>query len=158
MEGVRAWGATLCGVAAALAILQFLAPKNSLGRLLELIGAAVFLCCALAPFATVNWQAALTFDMPFSTETQEQLLNETLIEQLSAPLQRAVGEEGAAALSPYGLTAKKIEAITDIGEDGGIYISKIQVELTEEQAIRRMAVMQILEQRFGVDVQIREVD
>lgn len=156
MDGVRAWGAALCCVAAATAILQFLAPKNSLGQLLELIGAAVFLCCALSPLVTVNWQAALSGELPLSSAAQNELLQNRLLDQLEEPLQQAVQQAGDEALAPYGIKAEKIRAITDIDEAGGIYISKIVAELTEEQAIRRMAVMQILEQRFGVDVEIKE--
>lgn len=159
MEAVRTWGTSLCCAAVACAILQLLAPPGGLGRLLELIGAAVFLCCALSPLVTLpnmDWKSALT--APLSSSAQSELLQTRLKEQLNQPLQQTVAEEGTAALSAYSLSAEKIEAVMDTGENGGIYITKIAVTLTKKQAVRQTAVVQILEQRFGVDVEVKVLE
>lgn len=156
MEQLKAWGISLCCVSAALAVIQFLAPKNGAGRLLEMLCGAVMLFCMLSPLVKVDWHAVFALNT-VQTETQQNtVLQEHLLQQLNAPLQQAVAEEGAAALAPYGLTADKIEAVMDIAPESGIYIREITVHLNEQQAIRRVAVKQILEQRFAVDVTIRE--
>lgn len=155
MESVRTWGVSICCAAVGCAILQMLAPRGGLGKLLELIGALVFLGCALSPLATLpslDWQSVPS--VPLSDTAKSELLQAQLLRQIDEPLQQAVQREGAAALSSYGLAAEKIEAVTDMGADGGIYISKIAVTLTKSQAVRRTAVIQILRERFQVEVEV----
>lgn len=155
MEAVRAWGASLCWAAVACAALQLLAPKGGLGKLLEVIGAMTLLCCALSPLVTLpSWDWNLISVLPLSDTAQNELLQTRLYEQLDPVLQDAVQEEGERALASYGLTAEKIEAVMDTDENGGIYISKIAVTLSEKQAVRKTAVAQILKERFNVDVEV----
>lgn len=157
MAALKAWGVALCFVAAACAVLEFLAPKNSVGRLLEILCGAVLLFCVLSPLVKVDWSEVLSWEVSQWQTEQSERLQDHLQQQLHQPLQEAVAEAGAAALASYGLTAEKIEGITDIHERDGIYIREIRVHLNAQQAVRRVAVKQILEQRFGVDVTIREV-
>lgn len=155
MEAVKTWGTSICCAAVACAVLQLLAPRGGLGRLLEMLGALLLLCCTLSPLVTWDsgdWETLLA--VPLSDTGQSELLQARVMEQLDEPLQQAVQEEGAAALSSYGLSAEKITAVMDTGEDGGIYITEIAVTLTPEQAVRRTAVVQILKERFGVEVEV----
>ena len=156
MEVLKTWGASLCCAAAACAILQFLAPKDGNGSLLEMIGAAVFLCCALTPLVKIDWQAVIPSVEAIAPSAKGEVLAQRLATQLEEPVQKGVQEQGAAALARYGLEAKKICAVMDIDADANIYISEIVVTLAPEQAVRRTSIKQILEQRFQVDVRIEE--
>ena len=156
MEGLRDWGVSLCLVTAATALLQLLAPKNGLGKLLEMIGSAAFLLCALAPLVTVDWQTDGLFLSPLSETGQRQLLAERLRDQLEPPLQTAVWEQGSEALAAYGLSAEKIEAVMDIDDRGGIYITKILVTLDASEMVRRRTVQEVLTTRFQVETEVIE--
>lgn len=156
MAELKAWGISLCFVAAACAVLQFLSPKNGLGRLLDMLSGTVLLFCVLSPLVTVDWGEVLSWNATQLQTEQSVQLQKHLQQQLHQPIQDAVAEAGRKALSSYGLSAQKIEAVTDIDEKDGIYIREITVYLNEQQAIRRVAVKQILEQRFSVDVTVRE--
>lgn len=159
MEPVRAWGAALCCAAVACAILQLLAPRNGSGRLLELTGAAVFLCCALSPLVDLpDLLAGGASSAVLSQTAQNELLQTRLKEQLEPSLQQAVQQAGEEALAAYGLSAEKIEAVMDTGEDGGIYITKITAALTPKQAVRQNAVKQVLKERFDVDVEVKMLE
>lgn len=155
MEAVRAWGVSLCCAAVACTALQLLAPKGSLGKLLEMIGAMALLCCALSPLVTLPmWDWSLISTLPLSDTAQNELLQTRLHEELEPVLQKAVQEEGEKTLASYGLAAEKIEAVMDTDENGGIYISNIAVTLSKKQAVRKTAVAQILKERFDVDVEV----
>ncbi len=157
MTELKAWGVSLCFVAAACGVAEFLAPKNGVGRLLEMLCGVLMLFCVLSPLVKVDWERILSQNAAELQNEQQTQLQEHLQQQLHAPLQEAIAEAGAAALASYGLEAEKIEGITDIHERDGIYISEIRVYLNARQALRRVAVKQILEQRFGVEVTVREV-
>jgi len=157
MAALKAWGISLCFVAAACAVVEFLAPKNGTGRLLEMLCGVVLLFCMLSPLVRVAWSEVLSWSPSQLQTEQSERLQEHLQQQLHAPLGEAIAEAGAAALASYGLSAEKIEGVTDIDERVGIYIREIRVYLNPQQAVRRVAVKQILEQRFGVDVTVREV-
>lgn len=155
MEWVRTWGVSICCAAVGCAVLQLLAPRGGLGKVLELIGALAFLGCALSPLArlpSLDWQNVPS--IPLSESAKSELLQEQLWRQMQTPVQQAVQQEGTAALAAYGLSAEKIEAVTDTDEDGSIYISKIAVTLTKSQAVRRTAVIQLLRERFQLEVEV----
>jgi len=116
----------------------------------------VLLFSVLSPLITVDWENVLSWEVTQLETEQSAHLQQHLQQQLHQPIQEAVADAGAAALASYGLTAQKIEAVTDIDERDGIYIREIAVYLNEQQAVRRVAVKQILEQRFAVDVTVRE--
>lgn len=156
MEWMKTWGTCVCCTAVACAVLQFLAPDNSTGRVLELIGTALLVCGMLSPLVTVDWKAMPESFSLLTSEGQETLLQEQILQQLSGPLQTAVSERGGEILATYGLKAKKIEAVMDTDEHGRIYITKIVATLTPEQALRRLAVQQILTERFGVKTEVIE--
>lgn len=157
MAALKAWGISLCFAAAACAVVEYLAPKSTVGRLLEMLCGVVLLFCVISPLVKVDWREVLSWDAAELQTEQNERLQEYLQQQLHAPLQEAIAEAGATALASYGLTAEKIEGITDIDGQDGIYIREIRVYLNPQQAVRRVAVKQILEQRFGVDIVVREV-
>lgn len=155
MEKIQTWGTALCGAAVAWSALQLLAPRSTMGKLLDMIGGLLFLVCVLSPLT--QWRTTDGEMFPFTSSAaaaEETALQEQLCRRLEPAVQQAVEEQGGQALAAYGLAAEKMEAVMDIGEDGGIYITKIAVTLTREQGIRRTAVAQILRERFDVEVEV----
>lgn len=156
MEQLKTWGISLCFVAGACAVLQFVAPKTAAGRLFDMLCGAVLLFCALSPLVKVRWGEVLSFELSGVSSSQSGRLQEHLREQLEGPLQEAVAAESEAALAPYGFSAERITATMDIDEGGNICISEITVYVNERQAIQAISIQKILEQRFETAVTVKE--
>ncbi len=156
MEQLQTWGVSLCFVAAACMLLQFLAPKTSAGRLFDMLCGAVMLFCMVSPLVKVEWGEVLSFDFSGISSSQSEQMQTYLYGQLQGPLQEAVYTEGMAALKPYGFSAERITATTDIDANGNICINEVIVHLNEQQAVQKISIQKVLEQRFQTTVVVKE--
>jgi len=156
MEALRGWGVSLCFVAAACVVLQFLAPKTATGRLFEILCGTVLLFSAVRPLVKVNWSEVLSFESSDSLALQTAPMQTYMYERLNGPLQEAVNREGLAALQPYGFSARQITATMDIDADGNICIHEVVVYLDADQAVQRVSIQKVLEQRFQTTVTVKE--
>ncbi len=156
MEAMRGWGVSLCFVAAACVLLQFLAPKTATGRLFEILCGAVLLFCTIAPLVKVKWDEVLSLEVSENLALQTAPMHTYMYERLNGPLQEAVNREGLAALKPYGFSAERITATMDIDEDGNICINEVTVYLDADQAVQQVSIQKVLEQRFQTTVTVKE--
>lgn len=156
MEALRGWGVSLCFVAAACVLLQFLAPKTATGRLFEILCGTVLLFCAVTPLVEVKWDEVLSFEGSDHLTLQTAPMQTYMYERLNGPLQEAINSEGLAALQPYGFSARRITATMDIDEDGNICIYEVTVYLDADQAMQQVSIQKILEQRFQTTVTVEE--
>ncbi len=156
MEQLRTWGVSFCFVAAACMLLQFLAPKTAVGRLFEMLCGAVMLFCMISPLVKVKWGEVLSFDFSGISSSQSEQMQAYLQGQLQGPLQEAMNTEGMAALKPYGFSAERITATTDIDANGNICISEVVVYLNQQQAAQKISIQKVLEQRFQTTVVVKE--
>lgn len=154
MEWMREWGVAVCSASVACAILQLLIPNNRIGRLWELIAAAVLSVCILSPLVRVDWQW-ITENFSGVAETSVGTdVSKAVVSEVAQSLEESVFSEATAALSSYGWTLKKTEVLTDIGEDGGIYISGILAFFPKESDADLAKAQSVLEDRFRVSVQV----
>ncbi len=156
METLRVWGVSLCFVAAACVLLQFLAPKTATGRLVEILCGTVLLFCTIMPLVKVKWGEVLSFEGSENLALQTAPMQTYMYERLNGPLQEAVNREGLAALKPYGFSAERITATMDIDEDGNICINEVIVYLDADQAVQQVSIQKVLEQRFQTTVTVKE--
>lgn len=153
MENIKVWAAAICLVAIACSMLQMLTPKAGTGRIFRLTVAAFFLCSLLAPLLSLK--SILHLDAELLPETvKADVLQERMMEQLDSQLQTALQSACDEALAVYHLSAKKVSATMDTGEDGRIYISHITVVLDKQQARNKGTIQQVLEKRLGTDVEV----
>ncbi len=153
MEFVKGWAGALCAVAIGCTVMQMLAPKDGMGRLFRILTAAFFLCCLTAPLLGLKSIPNLSLDT-LPEDIRSDLLTEKVNEQLSRQVGAAVEGIAGQALKNYGLSAEKIETITDTSEDGSIYIKQIILYLDKQSLSQSAAVKQALEQRLGMTVDI----
>ncbi|MCL2487954.1 MAG: hypothetical protein FWE80_04655 [Oscillospiraceae bacterium] len=152
MDAIRAWAATLCLSAIACSLIQLLTPKEGSGKIMRLLIAAFFLCAVLSPLAAFHL-IDFTFPITADYDRSEQLeirLQEQIEKQLQPALLKTVNE----ALINYHFSAKKAGAKMDRSEDGGIYISHIEVYLDKQDRQYCATAAQILSHRFGQEVTV----
>lgn len=155
MDAVKSWAAMLCVVAVGCALVQMLAPREGMGKILKLIIAAFFLCCMVSPLLSLKSLTGLNLDM-LPDEVSADLLQERVNEQLKRQMEAAVEKVADNTLKNYGITAEKVTVQTDTSEEGGIYIRQVILYLNSQNIQKALTARQVMEQQLGVDVSVEE--
>lgn len=155
MDAVKSWATMLCVVAVGCALVQMLAPKDGMGKILKLIIAAFFLCCMVSPLLSIKSLSSLNLDL-LPDEISADLLQERVNEQLKQQMAAAVKKVADKSLKNYGITAEKVIVETDTSEEGGIYIRQVILYLNSQNIQKALTARQVMEQQLGVDVSVEE--
>lgn len=153
MEEIRLWAVSLCTVALGCALVQMLAPKGGMGRLLNMILAAFFLCCLFQPLLSVSSLLPL-FEAPFPV-SDETVLKDQFYETLRAQTDQALGKRVTAILDSYGIAVEKTEADMNISGEGAIYMRRIIVYLDEQNMKQATTARTVLSQQLDIPISIR---
>ncbi len=154
MNGLKAWSIAICMAALGCAAIRLLAPKAGSGKLFSLITSSFFLCALLLP-------AFRLFSLP-SLEVEllpESVVSELLAERVQTQLHEQVESTVTAlvetTLRERGITAEKVDVITDISEDGGIYMQQVTVQVDTRDAPQAAVIREVLEAQLQTTVVIQ---
>ena len=154
MDEVTKWAAALCVAAVGCAAMQMLAPKGGLGRLFKLITVAFFLCCMVSPLLSMKSILPLQMDgMP--EEVSADVLQERVKAQFKDQVTAAMQKVAEQTLANYHIPLAKVEVGMDTKEDGSIYINSVTVYLDKQNSAKAIAAKQVMEQRLGVEVNVK---
>lgn len=155
MDAVKSWAAMLCVVAVGCALVQMLAPRDGMGKIMKLIIAAFFLCCMVSPLLSIKSLNGLNLDL-LPDEISADMLQERVNEQLKQQMAAAVEKVADKTLKNYGISAEKVIVKTDTSEEGGIYIRQVILYLNSQNIQKALTARQVMEQQLGVDVSVEE--
>ena len=158
VKSIGIWATGLCLAAVGGVILRHIAPEKGSGTVFRVLLSAFFLCVFFTPlYGLFSFTPTLSFDT-LPAEMQESMLDETVARQLQNTVETAAADVTATALSARGLSAEKIEVITDIREDGSIYIVRVNVTLSRKCRGHRAEARELLENRLETDVTVEEAE
>lgn len=153
MNEVRTWCAMACSAALGCSAVRLLAPKEGIGKVFRLITVSFFLCCLLSPLLKFRFATELAVEyMP--PEMVSQLVEERVNKQLTVQVKQAVRQITEEALAERKITAKNIEVVTDISEQGGIYIEQITVTVDKQSVPAAMVVREVLQKQLQTKVSV----
>lgn len=154
MDGLQAWCSAVCLSALGCAALRLLAPKNSIGKVFSLLLCTFFLCCMVSPLLAVRGRWKLDVDgLPDAVVSD--LLADTVNEQLQVQVRETVTAVVEEALRNRGVTAEEIAVITDISEEGGIYIQHITITVDKQTIPVAAVVREVLERQLQTTVEVK---
>ena len=153
MNGLKAWSIAICMAALGCAAIRLLAPKAGSGKLFSLITSSFFLCALLLPAFQLFSLPSLEVELLPESVVSE-LLAERVQTQLHEQVESAVTALVETALRERGITAEKVDVITDISEDGGIYMQQVTVQVDTRDAPQAAVIREGLEAQLQTTVVI----
>lgn len=154
MDGIRAWSAALCIAALGCSAVSLLAPKNGTGKLFRLVTMTFFLCCMVMPLLKLNSFVSLDIG-GLPQEVTAELLEDTVTRQLQVQVEETVIALAEESLATRGVTAEKIEVITDTSADGGIYIQQVTITVDKQTAPIAKTVGEVLAEQLQTTVTVK---
>ncbi len=156
MDGIREWGAAICCTTIGCCVLQILIPKNGTGKLFHLLLVTFLLCSILLPL--LNLSTTMPLDVDFlGEEAVSDALTEKVNEQLQEQVKRVVTDIAEECLATRNVTAETVSVITDIAENGSIYIKRVVIEVERKQLSAALPVRDILKIQLNTEVTIQSV-
>ena len=156
MKTLQTWAMGLCLAALAGTILRKLAPENGSGKVFRVLLSAFFICVFLTPFFTAfSFPTELSLDL-LPADFEQTVLEDTVAKQLHETVRQAATEVATTALAAQGITAEKIEVVTDNAADGSIYIARVDVTLAPKSRGKRAKAREVLQNRLETTVNVKE--
>lgn len=151
MNAIRIWAAAVCAAAIAASVAQLAMPDGKVQKAMRCVIGLFFVCCVIMPFAhglplslgEFAWEEAAFTEV---TDDLSQELTKQTAEKFAENVHQIVQD----TLTAQQIPTKKIEVDVHVGEDSGIYISslKIQIEEGEKENIERIS--QIVQKETGI--------
>lgn len=156
MESLKAWAIGLCAAALCGSILRKIAPEKGSGKVFRVLLSVFFICAFFSPLLSLfSVSVNLSLDR-LPTELQHTVLEDTVSARLQKTVKSAAAEVAESTLAARGITAEKITVTTDIAADQSIYIARVEVTLSKRSRARRAEAREVLENRLGCEVTVRE--
>lgn len=154
MDGIREWGTAICCTVIGCCVLQILIPKNGTGKLFHLLLVTFLLCSILLPLLKLSTNIPLDVEF-LDEEIVSGALTEKVNEQLKEQVKEAVSKITAECLAARNVTAESVSVITDIADNGSIYIKQVIVEVKKDKLNVALPVRDILKAQLNTDVIVR---
>ena len=153
MDEIRAWSAALCLAALGCSAIRLLVPKNGTGNLLQLMIGTFFICCLFMPLMELRSFTGLDIgDLP--VEVTAELLEDTVTQQLQARVEDTVVALTEQRLAEQNITAEQITVITDISDEGGIYIQQVTITVDKQTVPIAKTVGEVLAEQLSTTVTV----
>lgn len=152
MNVIRDWATAMCGIGIGCAVLSMLCPVGRMRRVFGVLTAVLFLCCVLSPAKAFVGLAAEWLSLSEERQVSSEL-SEEVHEQAEAVLTQTLFDD---AVERVGQTAtiKKVTLCRDNARTDCIYIERVRVTLDREDMATASTVRKILEQAWGVSVEV----
>ncbi len=152
MDTIREWAASICITLVATSIFSMLIPHGGMEKVMKFAISAFFISCLLSPFwsglPNLSWEAEAAIQSDYSGISSQ--MNEQVIRLSEANLRRVIGE----ILEENGIKTEKISPQVHISDDGSISISKVMVELAEDENKNVQSVQELIEQETGLEAEV----
>lgn len=156
MADVRAWALALCTVALGCSLVQMIAPKGGMGRLMRMVLAAFFLCALLTPLLSLPSQLPELFTADAASHTDEAVLRERFCDRLREQTEQALTDRVGRLLKSRGIQAEKVTADMYISEEGAIYMRQVIVYLDAQNIRKATTVRTVLAEQLNVPLAIEQ--
>ncbi|MBR5134463.1 MAG: hypothetical protein IKV35_02580 [Clostridia bacterium] len=154
MTVVKEWAVGLCAAAFAMAIVRGLMPRGAASKGLSFVISAMFFCCLISPLRELGaWVSALSTLQP-STSVVSEEVEELAEKQLLSAMALTMTDEAARLVSDFGVTVRSVEPKRDIARDDGIYIASATVVVDKRDHPVDRRVYDVLEQKWGIPVEV----
>lgn len=155
MSAIRVWAAAVCAAAIAASVAQLAVPEGKVQKAMRCVIGLFFVCCVITPFAqglpmfseTFGWEEAV-----FSEVTND--LSKELTQQTAKRFAENVRRIVQDTLTAQQISAKKIEVDVHVGEDAGIYISSLKIQIAQGEKKNMERISQIVQKETGITPQI----
>lgn len=152
MDTIREWAASICITLVATSIFSMLIPHGGMEKVMKFAISTFFISCLLSPFwsglPNLSWEAEAAIQSDYSGISSQ--MNEQVIRLSEANLRRVIGE----ILEENGIKTEKISPQVHISDDGSISISKVMVELAEDENKNVQSVQELIEQETGLEAEV----
>ncbi len=155
MSAIRVWAAAVCAAAIASSVAQLAVPEGKVQKAMRCVIGLFFVCCVIMPFAQglpasfekFGWEEAV-----FSQVTND--LSKELTQQTAERFAENVRQIVQDTLSAQQISAKKIEVDVHVGEDAGIYISSLKIQIAQGEKMNMEKISQIVQKETGITPEI----
>lgn len=134
MELVKDWIGGICAVAIIVSVIKAIAPQNSAGRCVQLVGALVLVMAVISPFKSLSVSDIMKNDRRYELEFDRQ--NNRLQEENEKIQKEIIETEVSSYISQrlidFGLKCKEVEVAAVKRQDGYLYPESIRILMDEK--------------------------
>lgn len=156
-----AWEQTAIGLCAAgigCGLLQQLAPEGATKRVLSVLIAVFFFGCFLSPLSELFTAAGGWIVQASEPAEVPDRLNEEVSEQIADVLETALCQDANERLASQQVTVRQVRIHRDTAHPESIYIERADVVFAKEDYPLPQTVVPLLEQAWGVVVEVYYVE
>jgi len=121
MNRIQSIGIAICTAAVVSVICVSLAPNRSLGRAVRVVAGLFLIFVIVSQFTGIN------FEYEKLAETAHDAYSSNDI--IKSEVERTINDAIESALVEYGSDSPAVQASVNIGDDGGIYIERVEITL-----------------------------
>lgn len=157
MDIIREWAFAVCVAAVAGSIMRLMCPAGEVAKIYKVTVSVFLLCCILAP--VLNSTLSVDWGMEgFTSSAAEENTGE-----LKATLEAQVEEEFISSvkayieseITAYGASAEKIYINVNRNEDGGIFITELNIFLSAGDEDKQAEISKALRDNLGIEPAIQ---
>ncbi len=152
MNGIRDWAVAMCGIGIGCAVLSMLCPTGQMRRVFGVLTAVLFLCGMLSPVKTLIGFTVELFSLPEERQVSSEL-SEEVSEQAETLLTQTLFHDAVERIGETA-TVKKVTLCRDKTRTDRIYIERVRITLDRNDMAAASAVRTILQQAWGVPVEV----
>ncbi len=153
MELVKDWIGGICAVAIIVSVIKAIAPQNSAGRCVQLIGALVLILAVVSPFKSMSVSDIVKNDRSYELEFEKQSHN---LQEENEKIQKQIIEKEVCSyisqrMLDFGLSCRVITVEIVKRQDGYLYPEEVRI-ITEQKLSQaeRKEIEKVIKRECGI--------
>lgn len=140
MEELKKWALGVCAAAIFSSVIYALVPKGNMQKIMRCVTALAVICALVFPFASALMKTNFSASSPDTEALTPSELNNEVNYRLTAAYAQQIQDGVQEILASYGYLDCEIDLLTDIDEQGGIFIKKANIILPGGAVLKEAAV------------------
>ena len=136
MEELKKWALGVCAAAIFSSVIYALVPKGNMQKIMRCVTALAVICALVFPLAS----ALMKTNFSASSPDTEALIPSELNNEVTAAYAQQMHDSVQEILASYGYPDCETDLLTDIDEQGGIFIKKANIILPDGAVLKEAAV------------------
>ena len=140
MEDLKKWALGVCTAAIFSSVIYALVPKGNMQKIMRCVTALAVICALVFPLASAIMKTNFSASSPDTEALIPSELNNEVNYRLTAAYAQQMQDGVQEILASYGYPDCEIDLLTDIDEQGGIFIKKANIILPGGTVLKEAAV------------------
>jgi hypothetical protein len=154
MNDVKTWATVICLVTLISALMQYLVPDGSMGKMMKLVLGVFVICGIVMPLSKIVPQISVNLQNATSSVQGTQTFKNTVDQQIYSAANMGIKNIVITELNTMNIKCENVEVMMDTKTTSSISISKVVVTVANSYAGRCMEIAAHLEKVLGLKTEV----